>query len=67
MDIDQRKMPYNEGQPAMARTGIRRGLILGLLAFAVVMGLIAYNTRHEIRETASVPATTQSQPVAPKQ
>ena len=60
---------YNEGQPPMARTGIRRGLLLGLAAFVVVIALIALNTRHEIMETASTgsPPAGQSQPVAPKQ
>lgn len=60
---------YNEGQPPMARTGMRRGLLLGLAAFVVVVGLVVLNTRHEIMETASnggQPATSQSQPVAPK-
>ena len=59
---------YNEGQPPMARTGMRRGLLLGLAAFVLVVGLIVLNTRHEIMETASNggSATSQSQPVAPK-
>lgn len=57
---------YNEGQPPMARTGIRRGLLMGLAAFVVVMALVVMNARHEINETAA-PAANQSAGVAPTQ
>src|SRR5688572_18580431 len=62
---DPNAAPYNEGQPPMARTGLRRMLIIGLGAFVLIIGAIVVNTRQEIQE--SQPATTQSQPVAPKQ
>ena len=69
MEQTEPRRDYNEGQPPMVRTGMRRGLLLGLAAFVVVVGLIALNTRHEITETASNagPPAGQSQPVAPKQ
>ena len=57
---------YNEGQPPMARTGIRRGLLMGVAAFVVIMALVALNARHEINETPA-PAANQSTAVAPKQ
>lgn len=63
---DPRSAPYNEGQPPMRRTGIRRMLIIGVAAFILITGLVVMNARHEIKESGSQPAQTQSQ-VAPKQ
>jgi len=62
---DPNAAPYNEGQPPMARTGLRRMLIIGLGAFVLIIGAIVVNTRHEIQEAQ--PASAPSQPVAPKQ
>jgi hypothetical protein len=58
--------PYNEGQPPMARTGIRRMLVIGLGAFVLITALLVLNTRHEINESPGQQATAQSQPAAPK-
>jgi hypothetical protein len=62
---DPRSAPYNENQPPMARTGIRRMLVIGLAAFVVIMGLVAVNTRHEINEGPAQSAKMQSPPPAP--
>jgi hypothetical protein len=65
--IDPRPAPYTEGQPPMARTGIRRMLVIGLAAFMLVMGLIVVNLRHEFRAGPSQSAEMRSAPVAPRQ
>jgi hypothetical protein len=65
--IDPRSAPYNENQPPMARTGIRRMLVIGIAAFVLIMGLVAVNTRHEINEGPAQSAKMQSPPVAPRQ
>ena len=64
---DPRSAPYNENQPPMARTGIRRMLVIGLAAFVLIMGLVVVNTRHEIKEGPAQSAQMQSPPVAPRQ
>jgi hypothetical protein len=64
--VDPRSAPYNENQPPMARTGIRRMLAIGLAAFVLIMGLVAINTRHEINEGPAQSAQMQSPPAAPR-
>ena len=63
---DPSSAPYNEGQPPMRRTGIRRMLIIGVATFILITGSVVMNARHEIQESGLRP-TQQSQPVAPKQ
>jgi hypothetical protein len=54
---------YRFGTP-MRGSGLRRGLILGLAAVVVVIGLIFFNAGREPMTTASYdrPAATQSGP-----
>ena len=66
-NTDPRSAPYNEGQPPMARTGIRRMLIIGVAAFVLIVGFVVFNARHEIQDGAGKSVQTQSVPVAPKQ